>query len=251
MNRNVRYTLVVLLAVMLTVGMAFVLDLVHDSRKELVCKDINVTILDDFSFIEPEDVCSLIEKKYGRFIDEPIDSIRLSEIEELLESRSVILDSEAWTTDDGVLHIDISQRQPVIRCDRGNQHLYLDRTGYVFSSANLCNAELLIIEGKIPVIEQDGEEGWIKGVLELDSFIKGSKVWRDRIDRISVNDKADLVLNLRDSGTHFILGQPVEIENKFSRIEKFYSHIVPAMGQNFYKSVNLKYKNQLICRKDI
>lgn len=250
MNRKVRYILIAVLAIILMVGMAFVSDLERSSRAGTLCRSIDVTFLDDFHFIDSATVCRLVENKYGRCLNEPLDSLRLSEIEQLLESRSVILKSEAWTTDDGILHLDIQQRAPIIRCDRGDRHLYIDRTGYVFSSESVCSANVPVISGNIPKIE-NGEEDWVKGVIDLTTFVKDSKSWRDHMEKISVNDKGDLVLKLKEHGEDFIFGKPVEIGDKFERMEKYFTHIAPSLGEGHYKTVNLKYNNQLICRKDI
>ena len=251
MSRKVRYILIAVLTVSLAVGMSFVLDLVHASRAEILCRKIDVTLLDDFMFFDSTQVCALVRKSYGPCLDEPLDSIRLSEIESLLESRGVIQKSEVWTTDDGVLHIDIRQRRPEIRCDRGGRHLYIDRTGYVFSSEKLCTANCQVIEGNIPRIEEEGEEAWVGGVLSLTDFMRSSKKLRDSLDKVIVDNKGDLVLTMKGHSERFIFGSPSGFEDKFEKMDRYFSHIAPSCGNGFYKSVNLKYNKQLICRKDI
>ena len=39
------------------------------------------------------------------------------------------------------------------------------------------------------------------------------------------------------------------LEEKFQKISLFYNDIVSAKGWNTYKSVNVKFKNQIICDK--
>ena len=36
---------------------------------------------------------------------------------------------------------------------------------------------------------------------------------------------------------------------KFRKMEKYYTHIVPAKGEGHYKHVNLKFKGQIVCKE--
>ena len=39
------------------------------------------------------------------------------------------------------------------------------------------------------------------------------------------------------------------MEIKFKKLELFYKNILPTKGWNYYESVNLKFKNQIVCTK--
>jgi len=69
----------------------------------------------------------------------------------------------------------------------------------------------------------------------------------DNFNRITVSDEGDIVLFPTSGNESFIFGQPENIEDKFSRIHKYYSHIKAAKG-DIYGTVNVKYKGQIICR---
>jgi len=192
-----------------------------------------------------------VTRKYGPCIGMQLDSIDLASIEKLLESKGVIINSEAWTTRDGVLHISIEQRAPVLRFQRGAEGFYIDHDGYVFPLHPSYTAEVPLVEGAIPPIEGEGWESWTAGVLELNDFVSKSRVWRDKVEKISVAGKGDIELKLADCGERFILGWPDAIPEKFAKIEKYFSTIQPSLEDIKYKSVNLKYNKQIICRKDI
>ena len=46
-----------------------------------------------------------------------------------------------------------------------------------------------------------------------------------------------------------IFGYPDNLDEKFEKINIFYKKIVPAKGWNTYRTVNVKFKNQIICDK--
>ena len=46
-----------------------------------------------------------------------------------------------------------------------------------------------------------------------------------------------------------ILGDGENINKKFKKLEIFYKKAMPKEGWNSYKSINLKYKNQVVATK--
>ena len=187
------------------------------SRSAKLCNALDVQIRESYEFVTPEDIKGFLDKKYGPYIGVRLDSLDLGRIEKMLEEKSVVMDSEAWTTSDGVLHVSVSQRVPAVRFQRGEKGFYMDRTGYVFPLHKSYTAEVPVIEGAVPGIEDGG----------------------------------DLVLKTVDGKERFIIGFPDAIPEKFGKMAKYYSHILPSKGEGYYKSVNLKYNKQIICRKDI
>jgi hypothetical protein len=71
------------------------------------------------------------------------------------------------------------------------------------------------------------------------------------VEKISVGAGGEVELKMKEGKERFIIGYPDQIEAKFGKIGKYYSHILPSLDNVQYKSVNLKYNKQIICRKDI
>lgn len=236
---------------LLSAGFVLLSGVARSSRSARLCSDLDVQIRENYEFVTPEDIKGFLDKKYGPYIGVRLDSLDLGRIEKMLEEKSVVMDSEAWTTSDGVLHVSVSQRVPVVRFQRGEKGFYMDKTGYVFPLHKSYTADVPVIEGAIPGIENGGYEEWAAGVLGLMDFISSSRTWKDRIEKISVAAGGDLVVNTVDGKERFIIGFPDAIPEKFGKIAKYYSHILPSKGEGYYKSVNLKYNKQIICRKDI
>ena len=236
---------------LLLAAFAFLGSCARRDRSAVLCNALDIQIKDEYEFVTPEDVKGFLDKKYGVYLGVRLDSLKLDRMEKLLEEKSVVIKSEAWTTRDGVLHVSIRQRRPVLRFQRGEQGFYIDRTGYVFPLHKSYTAEVPLIEGSVPRTDSEDWEAWATGAIKLVEYVQGSKQWKDRISKISVGQDGDLELRMAEGKERFIIGFPDQLESKFSRIGKYYSHIVPAKGEGYYKSVNLKYNKQIICRKDI
>ena len=65
------------------------------------------------------------------------------------------------------------------------------------------------------------------------------------------NDKKtrDLLLTLDGRSEEFIVGQPEGIADKLTRIDRYLGLIAPSRPEGYYRTVNVKYNQQIICRQ--
>jgi cell division protein FtsQ len=81
------------------------------------------------------------------------------------------------------------------------------------------------------------------------TFMEASKVWAENISQITVKPGGDLVMVPREGKEVFIFGQPTDVAAKFEKIGRYYTAIVPDKGEGYYSTVNVKFKDQIVCRK--
>ena len=252
MKASVKYIAAAVSVCAMLAGFILLHSCVGRENSRRLCQALDVRIEGDMEFVSEEDVRGYMDRHYGCYIGAPLDSINLGYIEKLLLEKNVVKGCEAWVTRDGVLHVSIRQRAPALRFDKGGgKGFYIDREGSVIPLHPSYTAPVPVVEGNIPAMENGDNAEWGAGVLGLTDFIEGSRVWKDKVEKISVNAAGDLELRLKESKERFILGAPDDIQAKFAKMEKYYGYIVPAKGEGYYKSVNLKYNKQIICRKDI
>ncbi|NLZ20246.1 MAG: hypothetical protein GXY24_08335 [Bacteroidales bacterium] len=259
MKKAVKYSLSGLIAVAFCVGVGFLYRHVRQEQSKLICGRLEVSFSDSLRFVSEQDIREYLDTRYGNFIGQRLDSVRLDWIENLLESRSAVMRCEAWTTDDGVLHVDIAQRAPVLRFQDGDRGFYVDAGGYIFPLHKTYTAPVPVIEGAIPVdvsadykgeAPGERERAWISGVLEVDRYLAASRVWRGRVSEFRVRPGGELVLRLDGRDEQFLFGLPEDVPDKFTRIERYLGVIAPSLGEGHYHSVNVKYNQQIICRQN-
>ena len=259
MNRTVRIIVTSVLVAAFCAGMGVLVHLTREDRSRLSCNCLDVQFRDSLKFVSEDDIRGFLDSRYGRYIGQRLDSVRLGEIEKLIESRSAVLRSEAWTTSDGTLHISITQRAPVMRFQDGERGFYIDNEGYIFPLHRSYTAPVRVIHGSIPVSVPEGYKGfastpeersWLGSMLEMNSLIENSRQWKSCTDSIAVRPDGDIVLKMSRGEELFILGEPHSLREKFAGIEKYYDYIVPSKETGYYKTVNLKYKKQIICRQN-
>ena len=217
-----------------------------NDRAMITCNGLKVDITETYRFVSEADVKGYLDKNYGAYIGQRIDSLQLYRIEEILDRQSAILKSEAYATDDGMLNIHITQREPVVRFQKGDEGFYADANGFIFPLQSGYTSRVPIVDGDIPL---KGGEDYINSVIAMLDFMKRSRVWSENIVQIHADANGDLVLVPREGDERFIFGSPTGVAAKFSRIEDYYKYIKPSRDEGWYKTVNVKYDNQIICKR--
>lgn len=228
-------------------------------RKSCTCERLVVTVLDSTvnHFISPKDIRTLLDKSYGKYLGCNADSIDLVKIEDVVQRKSAVLTSEAYMTKDGALHIDITQRRPVVRFQKKDGGFYADEHGYIFPLQNTFASHVHIVDGNIPLAANSGYKGeltnpkekeWVEGMVKLVNYMRDKSMWKDKIVQIHISDDGNIILIPRVGGERFIFGQPNGFDEKFGRLEKYYTAVIPEKGAGKYKEVDLRFKGQIICR---
>lgn len=260
MKRAVKYIFLAIVGLALATCMIIAFTAGADYRKSIRCTGLEVSILDSTrnSFVTKADVKGYIDKEYGQYIGVAADSIDLTGIEEIVDGRSAVLKSQAYVTKDGILHVDVTQRKPVVRFQKSGGGFYADEEGYIFPLQSTYASHVQVVDGNIPLAADSGfkgaitdskEKAWFDSMMTVINYIEGSKVWKEKIVQIHIDEGKNLVLVPREGNEYFLFGQPVDIKDKFRKMEKYYTHIIPAKGEGYYKIVDLKYKGQIVCKE--
>ena len=228
------------------------------NRREVTCNGIDAIIADSTQrkFVSPEDVKDWMAD-YGTYLGLRLDSVDLRKVEAVIDGKSAVRKSQAWLTDDGVLHVSITQREPVVRFQGPSGGFYADAEGYLFPLQLRHTVRVPVVDGYLPVKmgqgfkgepETDAEKQWVSSVLDLVRWLGARKEWNDLVGQITVSKDGNLVLIPREGQERFVFGSPTGIDAKFGRIRKYYESVAPAEDKN-YRTVDVRFDNQIICRK--
>ena len=232
----------------------------HARHGEVCCNGLDVILRDSLGMVDGTDIKDCLDNAYGSYIGQKLDSISLADMEGLLLAKGMVKSCEAWTTDDGMLHVAVSQREPAVLLKDGGRSWYADRDGFFFPAAKESTGNVPLVEGTMPLSIQEGfigmlddgkEKAWMDGVLGLLDALHRSQRWHGAIRSIEVGKDGGITLTSADGGERFLLGSPDRIGEKLSMMDRYAESIAPEKGKGYYKIVNLKYNNQIICRKDI
>ncbi|MCQ2174435.1 MAG: hypothetical protein MJY61_04805 [Bacteroidales bacterium] len=248
----------IFLVLLILAGLAAVCSLDGRERSKMNCRAVKLSIDEPFRLIEDEQVMLRIREDYGECVGRKLDELDLSAIEKTLDGSGVVLKSQVWTTPDAVLHISLKQRTPVVRFLKDGGCFYSDRDGHLFKASRRCSLDLPVIDGDLPIEfggelpTEDGAESekkrWLMQTLDMLETMKDTP-WEENVTQISVLPGGDMVMVPREGTELFLFGRPDGAADKFERMGKYYTHILPAKGEGYYRKVSVKYKGQIICTK--
>lgn len=229
------------------------------AHRELTCSGVCVEFGDgEKRFVTKDEVREFITAGYGNCSGKRIEEIDLERIEEILNGKGAILRSDAYTTDDGILHVMISERKPVVRLVSGKGSWYSDIDGYIFPLQKNHTSSVPVIDGEIPIdlpsdyrgmLSTQAGQDWLSGIIGLVDYLDRNRKWNAALAQIHVNANGHIIVVPRKGKEKFDIGRPEEYGRKFAKIEDYYRYIVPEKGSDAYSYVNVSFDGQIVCRK--
>lgn len=230
-------------------------------QRPVTCSGVTVTILDSakVSFVTPADVKGYIQSEAGPWLGQKPDSIKLWLIEEVLSAKPAISNGEAYFTG-AQLHVDVMQREPAVKFSlSGGESFYADHSGFIFPLQPGYRSDVPVVEGDSPLVLPSGFKGridnakgsiWLGRIIELAEFVDGHAQWKALFPAMRSDREGNLCLKPAVGEENFIFGQPLKVDDKFSKIKKYYEYIAVQNGERRdYKTVNVSFKGQIICSR--
>ena len=250
---------IIMSAVALGLLIYVAVSLYYTSQKneEVTCNKIEVIITDKdkLGFVTEGDVLSILKSSGIAIIGQPVQSVKLAEIEKLLDTKSYIKDAEVYTTIDGVLNVKLKQRTPVVRVHTPSGAFYMDNEGFVFPLSKTYSYYVPVVTGsfvlpfKLPYkgeLPDKSTAQTLRRLLGFVEYLNNDSFWNAQIEQINILPNADTELITR-VGNHVVrLGQLVEFEKKLKRLFTFYQKVSPVEGWDKYPVIDLRFNNQVV-----
>ncbi|MCI2082460.1 MAG: hypothetical protein LKK19_05955 [Bacteroidales bacterium] len=256
-RRILTYVLMAIATVLLGAYFYFTTKLERESAAKRICKSIEVVIADSTEnrFVHKDEIINTVQETF-KVRGRKLYDVNCGAIETLLNTTSAIRSSEAYVTDDGILHITVRQHRPVARIQTSGLGFYIDRTGWIFPLQDDYSSYVTIITGYIPIKVDKYTRGYLKGrdkkwmdnLLPFANFIADSNFWSAQIEQVEIAPDGNVIIFPRIGKQTIVFGGFDRYADKFGKLDAFYKAVIPEKGWNKYSEVNLKYKNQIICK---
>ncbi len=221
--------------------------------------NFNIKVSDDKarSLVTVDDIKSILHSSAISVSGKPICDIDINEIEKLLLSKSYIKKAEVYADINGMINIQIEQRKPIIRVNTRGLGFYMDDNGYVFPLSKSFTDYVPIVTGNPPIpsslkykdyIPKTEDAKFLQDLLVFAHFLQNDSYWNSMIEQINIVNKNDIELITRVGSQVVKLGSFDDFEYKLHKLDVFYRNGMPAVGWNTYKSINLAYSNQVVCK---
>ena len=207
-----------------------------------------------FNLIRQAEVEEILHKGFGFTLrGVHFDELDINRIERVLEADPFIKETEAYVDGGNNLQLEIVQREPVIRIiDAQNANYYLDSEGIRMPLSKHFTARVLVATGNIPPYSPDflkRKKYLLKDIFDLGTIIAANDFLNPLVEQVYVNKEGEMILVPKIGNQKILIGNMENIEDKLYRLEQFYKKALPFEGWDKYSLINLKFKNQIICKK--
>jgi len=224
----------------------------YRQNRKLTCADIKVEIVDSLreQFVQSNDVRKWVHRNYQGIFGQQLQSVNLRKIEDGLRKLQSVEDVVVYTNvyDNGLksygaLVVKIKQREPIFRIAGPGQAFYMDKLGKVIDWSPRYTPRVLIVGGHVST------DFARKKLLNLIDFINNDNFWSAQIDQIYVNALGELSMVPRVGEQIILFGEPEDFKIKFRNLKALYSEGFKNGGWGIYKSINVEFRNQIVCTK--
>lgn len=236
-------------------GLVVLMSFVSSKKSTVAITNVKILIPGADNFIEREEIDAVLKQSQGSLIGRKLEQVNLQDIEKKIKSNPYIAMATVYADMDGVIHIEIKQRQPILRVINANgQDYYIDRNGLKMPVSPNFTADVLVANGNVMEHFTGRVDTLItklaRDLYETALFIKKDTLWDAQIEQLFVNDKADIELIPRVGNQRIILGSADSLAVKMRNLLAFYKQAMPKVGWDTYKTINVKYTNQVVCVKN-
>ncbi|MCB9171195.1 MAG: hypothetical protein H6597_00625 [Flavobacteriales bacterium] len=237
------------------------LGFVERSSDHMPVKDLAIELrgADQGRFIDEAFVRKQVLDMNGTVIGVPLGEMDIRAIEDRLNAVPWIEKADAYHTLDGVLHVRVDQREPIVRVfDRSGEGYYIDRNGSTMPLSDAYAPRVPVALGDLHL--RDASE--VHEVLDGDSLMRASHLdrvyrtarlvaadpfWNALVDQITVDVNGEVDLVPRVGAQRIRLGDGTHLEQRFEKLKLFYDKGMPQADWRRYEAIDLRFADQIVC----
>ena len=196
-------------------------------------------------FVSYETVNKLLIQNLEAYKNQSKENINLNNLEEFLQRNQMIENAEIFLTISGDLGAIITQRTPVLRVANESETYYYDKLGAKMPLSDNYSA-------RVPITTDAISGQGNTDIITLSNTIRNDDFLQKQIIGIKLVEgekKDQFELKTRVGDQKIIFGDLSRIEEKIAKLKVFYQKIMLDSTITDYKTINLKFYNQIVCEK--
>jgi len=222
-------------------------------QNEVAVRDVAIKLenVAENHFLSDADVMKLMDIKTENLKGASLDKINLRELEAKIKRNRFVGDADIYSDLKGNLVVRVSLQRPIARIIRNDgPDGYIAEDGTIMPVSEGFTSRVVLVSG--PYVNQmlkmqnlnDSEDGTkLMGMLDL---VNKSEFWRAQISQLDINNQVRISILQQVGGELIEFGKPENLDVKFRKLMIYYKEILPRMGWNTYKRVNVEYEGQII-----
>jgi cell division protein FtsQ len=183
-------------------------------------------------------------------------ALNLYGLEAKLESLPVVHHAEVYLDANQNLHIDVYQRDPLVRIlEAQGDSYYLDAEGNKIPGSSRYSARVPVATGLSGQIGKNssikGNQSELKNIFYLAQEIARDTFAQALVEQIDVQPSGDVVLIPKIGSEKIMFGKVEDVNEKLQKLHFFYQEGLRYEGWNVYQTIDLQNKDQVVCKRNV
>jgi cell division protein FtsQ len=253
MNRKLiwRRVLIISAWVICLGGLITLMSFIEIKKAGVVCTAVKVNIPGSQYFIDKQEVDHILQTTSHTLIGRRLEGIDIQDLENKLKANPFIEFAKVYTEMDGVLRVEVSQRQPILRImNHYDMDFYVDQHGLKIPLSPNFTARVLVANGFIEELFTNHVDSLhtklAKDLFLTADFIRKDSLWDAQIAQLYVNKDREIELIPRVGNQRILIGNADSLAVKFKNLMAFYKEVLPKVGWDKYSAINIKYSGQVV-----
>jgi len=241
---------------LLVVNLIIFLSFTGSEQQQIVCENVNIEIDNQSSgnyFVDREAVENIITNHLHilSIIGTAVKDLNPYVLENELLKNTFIKKVKVYKDIPGNLNIQIVQKRPLARVFTDKLDYYIDEDGKKFTFCNSYTARVPVVNGYFfeSMVFKDSMVTPVgKMVFNYLKAIDTNAYYKSLTEEIYINEEGDLTIVPKLGPNEIIFGDDKDLSDKLNKLHTFYSKVLNTVGYNHYKSINLKFHNEVVCK---
>ena len=246
-----------LVATVLSAAVLFVIVLTSAIKKQnqLVCRNIQVKIDYDsgLAFLTGNEIKDKIDYMCGGSITgKALTGIDFRNIEQTVRKNPFVADAEIFVNQQQEVVVDIIQKRPVLRViNNDGVSYYISEKNERIPLSDNFTSHVAIALGNVAMHKDTKRDSAVQAALyKLILFVRKDDFLNALVDQVYVLENGELEVIPKIGGQTIRFGEVDEnMAEKFDRLKIFYNEGLRKVGWDKYKTIDLRYKDQVVCEK--
>jgi cell division protein FtsQ len=256
MKRIIQISLFVLFVLAVSGLMGFIY--IEQGKQPVKKVVININHHGEKGFLSEKAISNVI-KDFDSIPHQKVKAVKTSAIESEISNNPFVEMVDAFINIDKELIINVEEKQAFVRIyNQNHTGFYVDYDGNILPLSNDFTPRVLIANGyinitpdikKINIFDSVYAKTKLVDLFELTKLISENQFLKAQISEIYVNSRGEFDL-IPQLGNHLIrFGTMEDAKIKLNNLDIFYKKALIGEGWNKYETINLKYKNQVVCKR--
>jgi cell division protein FtsQ len=211
-------------------------------------------------FIDENAVREQVLAHANGVIGDPINHVDLVAIEQELRNTACVAKADVYHTLDGVLHVNVTQRRPIVRViNADGSGFYIDDDGFTMPLSKDYTARVLVATGELfePFASSVTDLSTLgdslaaitrsRALYTVATTIANDPFWSALFDQANVDATGHIELIARIGGQRVRVGDGSELKPNLAKLKAFYDQGIPQTDWRRYSVIDTRFADQVVC----